>query len=322
VNAEAQALVIAPAEHDRRRYLGGSDIAAVLGISPWRTPVAVWERKTAEVPDEPEAAGKRRIFKRGHRWESVVAEMLTERLQAEGHKVEIIGTNRRFVDAVHGMFAAEIDYEIRLDDEDDVTNVELKTVHPFAAGDWGESGSDDLPLHYTAQAMWGLGVAPGYRKRCIVAPLFGADEIRVYEVPRDDATIEAMRTRALDFWNNYVLARVPPPPISLDDLARLFPADIEARGALIADMDLKLEVLRLRAIRAEIKARESEGEVIEFKLKSAMGECGELVVDDKAVVTWKSRPWSSLDQTGLKEAHPKIHKEFVRKGSSRTFIVK
>lgn len=305
-----------PQQHDRRKYIGGSDIAAILGVSPWRTIVDLWADKV----EPPTGETRKRVFMRGERWESVVAEMLTLSLKEDGHDVEIIGRNRRFIDSMHPMFAAEIDYEVRLDGEPDVTNVEIKTVHPFKAYEWGETGTDDVPLWYTAQAMWGLGVAPDARKRCIVAPLFGADELRTFVVDRDDETIAALRSRALSFWNDHIIAHVPPEPATVEDLDRLFPQ--HRTPSLIADNDLEDAVLRLRAIKAEIKARESEGEQLEFQVKRAMNDCAELLIGGKAAVTWKNRGRTWLDQGALKEAHPDIHREFTRKGETRVFIVK
>lgn len=34
--------------HDRTKYLGGSDIGAILGLSPYKTPLDVWLEKTAK----------------------------------------------------------------------------------------------------------------------------------------------------------------------------------------------------------------------------------------------------------------------------------
>ncbi len=317
MNAEANNVI--PAGHDRRKYIGGSDIATVLGISPWRSPVELYADKVKPPSEEPR---RKRVFFRGERWEAAVAEMLTTALEHEGHKVEIIGKNRRFVDATVPHFAAEIDFEVRLNDEPDITNVELKTVHPFKMRDWGDSGSDTLPVWYTAQAMWGLGVAPDARKRCIVAPLFGADELRIFEILRDDETIAAMRERALAFWTNHVMRQVPPLPTAVADLDAIFPSDDEKRPALIADPDLEEKYLRLRANRAEIKARELEGEALEFQVKRALADCGSLIVNGKEAVTWRTRATSWLDQSGLKDAHPKLVKEFTRKGEARVFIVK
>lgn len=303
---------------DRRRFIGGSDVAAVLGISPWRTPLQLWEAKTAPALPHDAAKGVKR---RGHRWESVVAEMLVEHLGEQGHEIEIVGTNARYTDPDRPYLAAEIDFEIRLDGEDEITNVELKTVHPFKSHEWGDAGTDEAPVWYTAQAMHGLGVTG--RNRCLIAPLFGADEIRAYPVVRDDETIAAMRARCDAFWQ-LVQTGVRPDPTTLSDLDRLYRGD-DTKPALIADDELTRYVLRLRAIKAEIKARELEAEQVEFDVKRAMRDAVELVIpgdDKKVAVAWKERATSWLDQGALKEAHPKLHREFTRKGSTRVFTVK
>lgn len=301
---------------DRRKFIGGSDVAVILGLSPWRTPVELWEEKRRPRGDQPE----KRVFVRGKRWEAVVAEMLTERLQADGHAVEVVAANARYLDTEHDFMACEIDYELRLDGEDEITNCELKTVHPFKAREWGENESDELPVHYTAQAMYGLGITG--RRRCIVAPLFGADEIRTYTIERDDETIAAMRARVVEFWTQHVLTGNPPAPIVLRDLDVLHPKDGEA-PALYADESLTHALLRMRAIDREIKARTAEYEALEFEVKRAMRDCASIVVGEgKEAATWKARSYSYLDQSGLKEAHPDIAKQFTRKAESRVFTLK
>lgn len=311
-------VTIAPEQHDRQKLLGGSDIAAVLGLSPWKTPLDLWKDKTT--PRNPDAAPVKRVLQRGIRWEGVVAEMLVERLRAQGHEVEIVASNRRYRDADQPFMAAEIDFELRLDGSDEITNAELKTVHPFRMHDWGDSGSDDLPVHYTAQVMHGLGVTR--RKRGMLAALFGADELRVYPVDADAETIEAMRGRAVQFWNEHVLTLVPPQPVTLADLQTLFPVD--GSGApLLADHDLAHRVMRLRAINAEIKAREAEAEAIEFDIKRVMQDCTEIVMPNgKKAIEWKQKSGSWLDETALKEAHPKLAREFTKKWAKRVFAVK
>jgi hypothetical protein len=134
--------------------------------------------------------------------------------------------NKRYTDPDVPVFACEIDFELRLDGSSDITNAELKTVHPFMAKEWGESGTDTAPIHYLAQGMWGLGITK--RKHCIVGALFGADSLRVYPVDRDDETIAAMRFKAAKFWSDHVLTRIPPPPAVLADMDVLFPKESEA----------------------------------------------------------------------------------------------
>lgn len=317
-------LTVLPNEaHNRQKYIGGSDIAAVLGVSPWKTRVDLYADKTQPRVEGPAKA----VFKRGIRWESVVAEMVTEALQAAGHTVEVVGTNQRYLDTqlldARGkpFLASEIDYEVRLDGAEEITNIELKTVHPFGAKKWGESGTDTLPVHYLAQVMHGLGVTR--RRHAYLAALFGADELRVYPVDADDETLVGMRIQALSFWNNHVLAGVVPEPMTLEDLSKLFDKDNPDATPLLADEGLAEQVMRMRAINAEIKAREAESEALEFAIKRAMRDCTSLVMPNgKTAIDWKERSGSYLDETGLKEAHPKVHKEFVRKWSKRVFALK
>lgn len=315
--AESTALAIIEQGHDRSKFLGGSDIAAVLGLSPWKTPLDLWRDKTTPRTENPAKA----VFKRGIRWEGAVAEMLVESLEAQGRKVEIVASNRRYQDQEHQFLAAEIDFEIRLDGSDEITNVELKTVHPFKLREWGESGSDDLPIHYTAQVMHGLGVTR--RRSAMLAALFGADELRVYPVGADDETIAALRSMAVAFWTQHVLAGVPPQPINLADVAKLFDKDAPEAVPLLADETLTEQVMRMRAIHAEIKAREAEADALEFSIKKAMRDCTEIVMQNgKSAVEWRERSGSYLDEAGLKAAHPKIAKEFARKWEKRVFKLK
>lgn len=307
--------IIAPG-HDRAKYLGGSDIAAVLGISPWRTRLDLWRDKTTPRVEGPQ----KRVFARGQRWESVVAEMLVDDLQRRGHAVEIVASNLRYQDLEHPFMAAEIDFELRLDGAEDITNCELKTVHPFRMRDWGDTGSDDLPVHYTAQVMHGLGVTR--RRKGMLAALFGADELRTYPVDADDETIAGMRGQAVAFWVDHVLTGLPPAPKTLADLDILFGKKPEG-PPLLADPELTARVMRLRALLSEIKAREAEAEAVEFDIKLAMREASEIVMPNgKSAIEWRLRSGSWLDDKALKEAHPAIAREFTRKWESRVFKLK
>lgn len=301
---------------DRRKFIGGSDIAAILGLSPWRTAVELYQDKITPPVGERPAGVKRR----GQRWEAVVAEMLVDELTERGHKVQVVTANKRYVDRTVPFFACEIDFEIKLDGADDITNVEIKTVHPFKAHEWGESGTDEVPIWYTAQAMWGLGVTG--REHCIVAPLFGADELKVYDVYADPETIAGMRQKAGTFWTDHVLAGVPPELKELADVNALFRKDDARLPALIADEHLAQVYYDLRAEKISIKAALARCDALEFQLKRAMRDCGTLIVDNEEAATWKLRPHSYLDQAGLKETHPKIAREFTRKSESRVFTVK
>lgn len=320
----AIATIIQPEEHDRQKFIGGSDIAAIMGLSPWKTAVQLYADKIkprSESEPSPTAA-KRAIFRRGKHWEQYVGGMLAEQLTAQGFKVEIVSSNHRYRDAEHPMFAAEIDFELRLNDEPELTNAEIKTVGIAAARSWGESESDDLPTYYTAQAMWGLGVTPGRRQRSIVGAGFGFDELRTFTILRDDETLAAMRRMALTFWNDHVLARVPPEPRVVADLDALF--KLEMRPIAIATPEIEESVRKLRVIKAQQKALEAEEELEQFRIKRFMRDAAELLLEseDRPAITWKNRALSIFDQGRLKDEQPAIHKQYVRKSENRVFLTK
>lgn len=308
---------IEPEAYDRRQFIGGSDVAAVLGISPWTTPLQCWERKTAlQRPADTDSKVKRR----GRRWEAVVAEMLTERLQEQGHTVEIVGSGRRYIDPALPFLAAEIDYEVRLDGAQEITNVELKTVHPFKAGEWGEDGTDSAPIYYTAQTMHGLGVTS--RQHGITAALFGADDLQVYPLERDIETLGAMRARCIQFWQLVELG-IRPDPTTLADLDRLYRGDVGAPPLEASDA-LAAQVLRLRALRAQGKAIEAERDQVEFAIKAALGDTTDLLLpgERKPAITWRPRKASRFDTSAFKAAHPELHQQFTVRGESRAFLCK
>ncbi len=196
---------------DRTGYIGGSDIAAILGISPWRTVLGLWVDKV-----HPDLKKETQVQTRGKRLEPYILDMVQEE-----YGVIAFARNKRYQDQEVPYFACEIDAE-RLEPTE---NIEIKTVHPYKLREWGEQDTDELPLHYNAQVQWGLGITR--RDVCRVFALIG-DDLRSYVVERDDVTIKAMRERATEFWQTYVVPKVSPPidwedERVLDYLKRIYP---------------------------------------------------------------------------------------------------
>lgn len=200
---------------DRRGYLGGSDIGVIFGVSQWKTAYELWVEKTAEEFAVPEVEPQReKLYKRGKRLEPVVIEMLEEE-----RGITVLRRNQRYQDPELSWAWAEIDFEYADDMEPDICNGDVKTIHPFAAGEWGDEGTDQFPTHYCLQFMWGLMVTG--RSMCLVAALIGADDLRIYQVRRDDELIAEMRRRASEFWTKNILAKVPPPPQNVQDTQKM-----------------------------------------------------------------------------------------------------
>lgn len=271
---------------NRQSYLGGSDTASVLGISPWRSPYQLYMEKIGEWRDEQDVK-KERIFARGKRLEPIVIDMLVDELKQDGHDVVVIDRNKRYVDSDHNFLRCEIDCELRIDGEE--INGEIKTVSPFASKEWGEPGTDEIPVWYTAQVMHGMMIKP--RKRAIVAALIGADDLRIHFVERDQEAIDMIRAKELEFWNR-IINRDPPEPTSLIDIKALYRKD---KGfALEADDELVSLCAQLQGHKSTQKALDSLIEELTTKIKLKMGDASVLMHQGRKLATWSSNKDSSV----------------------------
>lgn len=326
--------LLSPKQYDRTKFIGGSAIPALLGISKWKTPVQLYFDMVGwpggQQPIVKPEVQKR--YRRGKRLEPIVLDMVAE----EQPLIEITARStdlepNRYQDADVPYFAAEVDFEWRGEfvvgtSDGDVEswlaeqgNGEIKTVHPFASHSWGAIGTDEIPVEYLAQAQWGLGVTS--RDRTLVAALFGADNLQLYRVEADAGLIGMMRGRAQQFMEEHVLAGVPPPPANLADVTRLWPKD--DGNKLLCVGDLLAHVQSLRVVQKERKLLEATEEGLEFLIKRVMGE-RTLLVDEaeNELVTWKAGSQSRLDVEAFKTAHPDIYKKFLKKIEFRKFTVK
>jgi putative phage-type endonuclease len=289
-----------------RHYIGGSNIAGILGVSPYKTPLDEYLTIVGEAP-APDAE-RQSFFRRRKSFEPVAAELFTERTG-----LQLVAVNRRLTDPEFDFLKAELDAET-----DDGANVEIKTVHPLAARDWGLEGGDACPVYVTAQAMHGLMVSG--RQLAYVLAMIGFDDVRVYRIERDDETIAGLRRRETGFWREHVLAGVPPPPRTGTDVLHLFARDlgtvVEATPAIVE------AVARLRSLKAEAKDLTTEIDALEEQVKLFMGGAASLAFDGQVLATWRSQTARRLDQKALEAAHPEIIEQFRKTAETRVLRIK
>lgn len=303
-------------EMNRLGFIGGSDVAAILGVSPWKSPHELWLQKTGRAAREVITPEQQKRFDRGHRLEPVVLDMLLDRLRDEGREVELLRTNERYIDAEHPFMACEIDFELMLDGEH--VNGDCKTVHPFAAKKWGEEGTDEVPIEYAAQFMHGLGITG--RDRCIVATLIGMDDLLIYEVQRDQETIDGIRGRVAQYWNECVVADVPPDPIDFDDAKAIY---AKAAGTKIeATSEVRDAVFNLAEIKAKLRSFEEAEKELSFRIADFMRPHSILTFGGHEIATWKNQDHTSLDQKLMAEELPEVTAKYKRTKEIRVLRLK
>lgn len=273
------ATAIAPV--DRTQFLGGSDIAAILGVSPYKTAYQLWLEKTGQVEDEPDP-GKEKILRRGKLMEPVIVQMAKEE-----YGIEITAHNQRYIDDEFPFMSAEIDFEWK--DNDGIQNADCKSASPFTAHWWGkEQGDDSIPVYYTAQFLWGQGIKNkrlGHRQRTLCITLLGSDDLRVYRVERDDNMIEYMREEAKKFWA-MVKNGAPPEAKNLEDVRLMWPQDNGERIEATPEIAEKVE--RYKLLNKIIAGHQAEQELLELDIFKYMQDRTELLgPDGKKIATRK-----------------------------------
>jgi putative phage-type endonuclease len=279
-----------------RYYIGGGNVAGILGVSPYKSPLdeyLVMLAANEEISPEREA-----FFKRRKALEPFAAEVFA---QVTG--LHITDRNIRYKDAEHAFIRAEVDFETS-----DGGNGETKTVHPLAAKDWGPSGSDEIPVYVTAQAMHGLMVTG--RPHAWIHALVGLDDDRIYRIERDDDLIEGIRAHEVAFWNDHVLPLVPPAPTTIEDLRALYPHDSGRVIDVASDDAIAQDVERWRAVKAVLKAADTECDELEERLKLFLRDATMLTIDGKPALTWKAQGDTRLDQKAFAAAHPDLFEQF------------
>jgi putative phage-type endonuclease len=293
---------------DRTAFIGSTDAAPILGLSPWKTALDVFLEKRGLAEREPADPQRAKVLNRGRRLEPVVLEML-----ADETGIQAVRRNVRYVHKTYPFLAAEIDAETA-----DERNIEVKTASIFRLRDWGDVGTDELPTHYLCQVQHQMMVTG--RSWTIVPVLFGGDELKIYEVERDEAIIHNLRQREIEFWQEHVLPGIPPLPRTAADLARQFPRDsgktVQLPPACAEDL------FNLRMGRVTIKRIEEDNAQLEFRLKALMADASVLEYEGTTVATWKTQLSKRIDLERLRRDFHEVAEQVTVMVPSRVFRVK
>ena len=301
---------------DRTKYIGGSDIGAILGLSRFRSPLEVWMEKTSKAKKEVDSLPLR--F--GSFAEEFVA---SEYSRSTGF--ELIHDESIFVHPEHSFMSAHVDrFVLEGKDVAPTRILECKTANPFTSGtkgEWGEVGSDEVPMSYLCQCVWYMAITN--LDRVDLAVLFGNSDFRIYEIARDKDLEEMIIAKALHFWNENVLKDIPPPPQSEADCQTLF-----SKGDSGKSVEAKAEALelakRLQILNTEIEVREEEISTIKQSIMNQMGIAETLTYQGKVLATWKApKPSFRLDSKRLELEHPEIASAYkIPVQNSRRLVMK
>jgi putative phage-type endonuclease len=280
--------------------LGGSDVAAAMGLSKFKTPTELYLEKV-ERHDSFEGNA---ATEWGVRLEDVVARAYAEKT---GERIR----NRHAILKNPDMpwLFANVDRLV----VGKKKGLEVKTASLYTLNEWGEDGSDEVPDYYKTQA-YDYMLVTGLRVWDF-AVLIGGSDFRTYTVEFDQRIADRIIEETRAFWYDHVLTQTPPPPVNLDDVRRIYRKD--AGSEIEADDYVSFDYGRLLDIKAQIKDLTAQENAIKTALGAFMGDHAVLTLGDKKLATFKNQPTVRVDPKLLKSEFPDVYEAVAKTTDSR-----
>jgi len=290
----------------RRNYIGASDAAAAVGLSPYKTPYQLWLEKTGQV--EPDDLSHNEAVQWGKRLEDMLADYFEQH-----NKTKLRRSNFILQHPALPWMACNVDRMI-VSDERGPGIWEGKTAGVFAARDAFGEGEDHVPEHYLIQMHHMLAVT-GY-KWGVLSVLIGGQRYKQYDFRRDDDFEALLIGRELAFWKH--VESEAPPDIKTEADARLrWPSSNEQR--VEATPAIMEAVLALATLQAQGKAMDEQSESLRAQIMAHMGDAELLTLDGRKLCSWKTQSAKRFDSSAFKAAHPALYAEHQNESITRVF---
>ena len=310
----------------RKTGVGGSDIAAIMGLNRYRGALDVYEDKTSDTPVQEQNDA----IHFGILLEDVVAKEFSRRTGMNVQRVNAtMRDGIRIANIDRAIVNPSISGNVRFRNGALTTDalLECKTAGAYSAWRLGESQERlivsgqptppaDMPLEYLAQVQWYLGITGC--KTAYVAVLIGGQDYRIYRVERDEEIIAAMYEKADAFWK-CVQDRMPPEPMTADEAMKVWQQDdgeaVEADNRTAAAFG---ELITLKAQAKELAERITEKEEV---VKLAIGEHATLTLGGNKIATWKAGSRNTIDSKALRAEMPDIAEKYTKTSTTRTLRI-
>ena len=317
----------------RCQGIGGSDAAAVMGISPFRTARDLYYDKLRIAPFVEEETNWVQL-EMGHMLEPLVARIFEKRTGLKAYRRKAM-----FRHPQCPWMLADLDYLVDLPDGTTAI-LEIKTTNYNAREKWFYNGQEIVPIHYETQGRHYMCVMN--INRVYFCCLYGnrEDEVLIRMLDRDSDREDELVMLEDIFWHENVLGKTPPPYTEDGDLILaslnrwLGPSEKDAPP-------VQLSVPHYRLLRqyeelqqekknkdADLKQIEADLDRIKAQIVAAMGHsCSAVFFDGISDYTVTYNPVrktgiSKEDLERLKLAHPEIYREYVTTKTSRRFNIK
>ena len=236
----------------RKNYLGSSDVAAIMGLDPFRNAYDVWLDKAGKL----EPAEENKVMKRGRYLEPAILNYAEDELgllKKDPSKLEFIKPDYYLLSHPDALAKGE--------------PVEAKSQGNYSKEVWGDEGTDQVPDRVIIQCHVHLICTD--EKLCFVPTYLPYREFQMFHVDFDPDIADNITTAAKHFWEQHVIKDVPPEDV-VPDLAVV--KRIRREPETIADISADLWRAYVEA-QADYKLSGELKEKAQAALLAAIGTC-------------------------------------------------
>lgn len=257
----------------RRKGIGGSDVAAICGLSRYKSALEVYLDKIGEIPpkeDNPK-------MKAGRILEPVIANWFTEETGIRVQKQNCIFQSKEYP-----FMLANIDRWVIGEN----AGLEIKNTSEYNRNDWFDGQTEVIPTEYQLQANHYMAVLGA--ERWYVAVLIGGWDFQWRVIERDDHLIANLITIEQAFWQHNVLGRNLPQVTAQDTdlLNKMYPT---SKGTTLEISEIYYDLIKtLLDTKKVLKQAEEAHEDAKNKVKKLMGENELALWQGEKLCTWKT----------------------------------
>ncbi len=256
----------------RMQGIGGSDVAAICGMSRYRSPMNVYLDKIGELPpldDNPK-------MKAGRMLEPLIADWFAEETGLKVRRQNAIFQHRE-----HPFMLANIDRWVPGEN----AGLECKNTSEYSSADWE---GVEAPAEYIMQCNHYMAVTGA--DRWYLAVLIGGWNFQFRLIERDDDLIRMLIDVEREFWNEHIVAKVPPSFSHQDTehLALLYPESDPESFVNLPEEQAWPIMQKFFEARKAIKAAEEQEETAKNQIKGMMGQAERAYYQGDLRFTWKT----------------------------------
>lgn len=289
----------------RQGKIGGSTVAALLGLDRYKTPLQVYYDLTGQSG----AREENKYTIAGHKLEKIVVEYFSEATGAM-----IVSGSEADVTYIH----PDYDYLIGSPDREYVASDGRDAILECKTTQYEVDTAGELFQKWYCQLQWYL-MLTGYPSGAVAWLSRGVDfGYRSFDA--NPQVQDALLQTAVDFWEKHIVPRVEPEPATVADLLKRYRRATGLEGE--CDETLYRTIQELKETRRKLKEEQEKADALEEYVKLAIGANEVMSYQGVPIASFRFSERGTVDARLLRERYPEVYEAVLRRSVTRTLRLK